>query len=183
MKEVFSCGDINTDGICRSICARWLYTGTKKGGSVTDIDELGTKEFIKLLWDAADSDESIDKNNLLKQVSIDETEAAKAFSPNWMATQLTKGGGKAILTAWDDSLKKNGINDIRKVMEGHSMATNKVEGKLQFLDPNTSCWEFNNSLEFYEFLPQYLLNGTGGPAGFTGYKKLLRWQGIVYKYS
>jgi hypothetical protein len=182
MQEVFNCGDINTDGICRSVCARWLYTCTKKGGSVTDISELGEKSFMKMLWDAALSDQHIDKNNLLQERSRATTSAGSPFSPSWMATQLTMGSGKAILTAWDNSLQRAG-GAVTKIKSGHSMATNKINGKLQFLDPNTSCWEFANSLEFFDFLPSYINSGTGGPAGFPGYPSLTRWQGIVYKYA
>ena len=181
MHEVFNCGDINTDGICRSVCARWLYTCTKKGGAVTDISELGEKSFIKMLWDAAISDEHIDKNNLLMQSSYATTKIGTPFNAIWMATELTKGSAKAIITAWDNSLQRSG-GALTKIMEGHSMATNKIDGKLQFLDPNTSCWEFTNSLEFFEFLPGYISSGTGGPDGFNGYPELTRYQGIVYKY-
>lgn len=173
MHEVFNCGDINTDGICRSVCARWLYTCTKKGGSVTDVDELGTRQFIKLLWDAAGSDPEIDKNNLLNEVSRAATKAGQPFQPSWMATQLTMGNGKAIMTAWDNSLKGGG-GAIAKVRSGHSMATNRINGKIQFLDPNTSCWEFNNSVEFYNYLPGYISQH---------YAELVRWQGIIYKYG
>lgn len=180
MRQVFDCGNYNDDGICRSICARWLYTIKKKGGEVTDIEELGTKEFIKMLWDAARDDEHIDKNNLLTLSSTASTTEGKLFSTVWMATELTRGGSRAILTAWDKSLSKGG--GWSKDYEGHSMAVCKVGGKPQFLDPNTSCWEFDNTLEFYEFLPGYIDSGTGGPNWFDGYPELLRYQGIVYKY-
>lgn len=182
MRKVFDCGNWNSEGVCHATCGRWIYTCKKKGAEVTDMSELGNRGFLKMVWDAADDNDHIDRNNLLNLVGKAETGANKSFSPVWMATQLTMSPGPAIMVAWDNSLKKAG-GGIKKEMEGHSMATMKIGRKLQFLDPNTFCVEFDNFLEFYDFLPGYISAGTGGPDWFGGYPELTRYQGVVRKYK
>ena len=56
---------------------------------------------------------------------------------------------------------------------GHAMATRKGKGKLQFLDPNLGIMEFDNSLEFFNWLPQYL---------DMNYKGLLTQQAQVKRF-
>lgn len=182
MRQVFDCGDWNTEGVCHAICGRWIYICKKKGAEVTDLAELGSKSYLKLIWDAADDADHIDKNNLLLLTGKEETAENRSFSPDWMATKLTMSPGPAIMVAWDNSLAKRG-GKISKELEGHSMATMKIGRKLQFLDPNTFCVEFDNYLEFFDFLPGYIRAGTGGPDWFGGYPELTRYKGVVRKYK
>jgi hypothetical protein len=47
---------------------------------------------------------------------------------------------------------RNGVFDH----EGHAMGTRKGRGPFQFFDPNEGLLEFDSSLEFYDYLPNYL---------------------------
>ena len=167
-REIFNCGNLNTQGICRAISGQWIrkskYAG---GGGITDVSDLGTEEYLKLIWDAADDNDAINKNNLLG-TSVDEPfkyspKGVGCINPSVVARQLTLKWNRFFIFG----IRGHG---------GHAMATRLSAGRpnhIQFLDPNFSCWEFDTSNELYLYLIQHIR---------THYSDLLNKEVEVYSY-
>jgi len=151
MRTVFDAGNMNNKGICRGWACDW--TARSKGGQVINSRyDLGSGHLVGALWDAAPDNDGIDTNFGL--VSLGRvTNSSNPISPTWITTELTKGTGYFLFAVRGRTLNvKNGTYDG----SGHAMATRKGLGKLQFFDPNLGVIEFDNTMEFYDYLPSYI---------------------------
>ena len=74
---------------------------------------------------------------------------------NWIATELTRGTGYFLFAVRGRTLNLH-VDPATYENEGHAMATRKGLGSLQFFDPNEGLLEFDNSLEFYQYIPNYI---------------------------
>jgi hypothetical protein len=144
---VFNCGNLNANGVCHAICGSWIRKNklaTRHGApeGVTDVNDIGTAGFLGMIWDAPPTFEGIDRINLLGLPIKDPYEYSPAgignISLQTIARELTLGWNRySMLSVWGAG------------GEGHSMATRLVQGHIQFLDPNFSCWEYDRSSELY----------------------------------
>ena len=156
---VFDFGDFNSQGVCHAICGQWIKKSRAivrwgGGGGVTSLSELGDKMFLKRVWDEADDTKHINRNNLLghplKTVNI----SASGGTLNTMvaARELTLGYNQYYLLIIDfaDSSR-------------HALAAKRMRmpGGLQFLDPNDSCWQYDNSFEMYEHIRDHIADNYG----------------------
>ena len=168
MRKVFDAGNMNNKGICRGWACDWI-SRSKNGQVVTSRYELGSGHMVGNLWDTAPDNDGIDTNFGL--VSLGRvTNTSNPISPNWIATELTKGTGYFLFAVRGKTLNvQTGTYDG----SGHAMATRKGYGKLQFFDPNLGVLEFDNTLEFYGYLPAYIR---------TTYPDLLSRQAEIKKF-
>jgi len=167
--EIFNCGNLNALGICRAIAGQWIRKSKYAGGAgITDVSDLGTAEYLKLVWDAADDNEAINKNNLLGNPADDpfryKPTGVGNIPPSVVARQLT--------LKWNRFF----IFGIRGAGGGHAMATRLTAGKpnyVQFLDPNFACWGFGSSAELYQYVMLHIR---------THYADLLNKEIEIYSY-
>ena len=167
IREIFNCGDLNTEGICRAISGQWIRKSKyADGAGIMDVADLGTPDYLKLIWDAADDNNAINKNNLLGNPVEKFRYHPKGvgnINPSVVARQLT--------LKWNRFY----IFGIRGV-GGHAMATRLSAGRpshIQFLDPNFSCWAFDSSNELYQYLILHIRNN---------YSDLLNKEIEIYSY-
>lgn len=151
MQEIFKFNKLNTLGICHAIAGQWIRKSKIRGGTgVTDVSELGTQEYLKLVWDNAEDAYGINKNNLLgKPIEI------FSFKPD------RKGTGDPEIVARQLTLKWNRyfLLSVYGRKSAHSMASRLSTGTtncVQFIDPNYSCWSFDTSVELFEFIPLHI---------------------------
>lgn len=151
MHLVFDAEDMNAGGICRGWVCDWIRR-SKAGQAIASRHHLGSEHLVGALWDAADDNDGIDANFGLRPL---ETKANKRrpIDPQWIATELTKGTGHYVFAVRGRTLntRRGRFDD-----SGHAMGTRKGYGRLQFFDPNEGLIEFDNTLEFYDFLPSYI---------------------------
>jgi hypothetical protein len=144
--EVFSCGNLNSRGICRSICGAWVRK-SRLYGNVASIDELGSAGGLGLLWNDPDSDRGIDRNNLLGAPTVHTRETVN-LAPYHAAYLVSVNYGYYYLLAiW-------GRNGGR--LSGHSMAIRLTPGNIQFLDPNESCWSYDTRRELHAKITNHI---------------------------
>ena len=151
MRTVFDAGNMNDAGICRGWACDWISRWTK-GQEITSRYDLSSGHLVAGLWNAAADNDAIDANFGLAAVGrVNNTSVP--ISPIWIATELTKGTGHFLFAVRGKTLN---IAKARYDGSGHAMATRKGFGKLQFFDPNLGVIEFDNTLEFYNYLPGYI---------------------------
>jgi hypothetical protein len=167
--EIFNCGNLNAGGICRAIAGQWIRKSKYAGGQgVTDVADLGTGAYLKLIWDAADDNDAINKNNLLG----DPVDKPFRYQPKGVGNINASIVARQLTLKWSRFF----IFAIRGV-GGHAMATRLSAGNpnhIQFLDPNFACWEFGTSNELYLYLIQHIKNY---------YADLLNKEIEVYAYN
>lgn len=152
---IFDAGNMNAKGICYAIACDWIVKG-RAGVKVTSRYEFDSAWSNENKWNTGDKLEpggnGIDRvYGLSPSTVINNTKPP--VPPNWISTELTKGTGYFLFSVWGRTLNvKKGTYDG----SGHAMATRKGLGPLQFLDPNLGIMEFDNTLEFYQWLPTYL---------------------------
>lgn len=168
MQKIFDAGNMNEDGICRGWVCDWI-SRSKAGQVIASRYDLGSGHHVKGLWDAAADNDGIDANfGLIPKTSI--RNASPPISALWLTTELTKGTGFFIFGVRGRTLNvSTGSYDD----SGHAMATRKGMGRLQFFDPNEGLLEFDSSIEFYDYLPNYIR---------TTYPDLLSREGEVKKF-
>lgn len=151
MKTIFEAGNMNDKGICRGWACDWI-SRSKSGQLINSRYDMGSAHQVGNLYNAAQTNDGVDVNFGL--VSLGRVvNASHPISPSWIATELTKGTGYFLFAVRGKTLNlKNGTYDN----SGHAMATRKGYGELQFFDPNLGVIEFDNTLEFYDFLPTYI---------------------------
>lgn len=165
--EIFSFGDFNTAGICQAICGQWIkksrykarYQGDMRG--VTSLEELGTQSFLHRIWDEANDDDHISRNNLLGTPL--ETKAynvngfGASLDPVALARDITMGSSRYFLF---------GFNFYDG--NGHALAAKSIRTQdgLQFVDPNYSCWKFDSKLEMYNFVLNHIRDKYCGQHAF-----------------
>lgn len=154
---IFDFGNFNSEGVCEAICGQWIkkskmsvrYGQDARG--VRSLDELGTKGFLQLIWNEADDDEHICRNNLLGKPFKTKKLQVKGFggtlNPEAVARELTMGYNRYIL------LEMTFYNG-----EGHALASKRMRTAdgLQFLDPNDSCWAYDTSFEMYNHIKDHI---------------------------
>lgn len=170
--QLFDAGNMNAKGICYAIACDWIVK-SKAGVNVTSRYDFDSSHGNENRWKAGDRLEP-GGNGVDTVFGLAPTATtwnnSPPVSPTWIATELTKGSGFAIFSVWGRTLNvKKGTYDG----SGHAMATRKGKGKLQFLDPNLGIMEFDNSLEFFNWLPQYI---------DMNYKGLLTQQAQVKRF-
>jgi hypothetical protein len=157
MTVIFDFGDFNSEGICEAICGQWIKKSRmnvrygKDARGVRSLDELGTQAFLQRIWDEADDNEHISRNNLLgKPFKTNKLEVhgfGGTLNPESVARELTMGYNRYIL------LGMNFYNG-----EGHALASKRMltPDGLQFLDPNASCWAYDSSFEMYNHIRNHI---------------------------
>lgn len=151
MKKIFDAGNMNDKGICRGWACDWIRQ-SKNGKNIKSRYDLGSGWLVGKKWDAAPDNDGIDTSfGLVSLTRVKST--SNPISPDWIATELTKGTGYFLFAVRGKTLNtRSGSYDS----SGHAMATRKGLGKLHFFDPNEGVIEFDNTIEFYEFLPGYI---------------------------
>jgi hypothetical protein len=151
MNKIFEAGNMNERGICRGWSCDWIKRG-KSGQVIGSRYDLSSGHQVGNLWDAAPDNDGIDTNFALVTLARVRS-TSTPISPTWIATELTKGTGYYLFAVRGRTLNaRTGSYDE----SGHAMATRKGMGKLQFFDPNEGLLEFDNTLEFYDYLPTYI---------------------------
>lgn len=152
---VFDAGNMNAKGICYAIACDWIVK-SRNGTQVASRYDFDSAHANQGRWNAGDRLEP-GGNGIDTVFGIAPARIVENTNPpvptGWIATELTKGTGFFLFSVWGRTLNlAKGSYDG----SGHAMATRKGHGKLQFLDPNLGIMEFDNSLEFYQWLPGYL---------------------------
>jgi len=154
--RVFDAGNMNDKGICYAIVCDWIVK-CKAGVNVASRYDFSSSWDNQNRWVAGDrlqpGGDGIDTQYGLVPVgSI--WNRNPPVSLQWIATEMTKGMGFFLFSVWGQTLD---ITQGRYTGNGHAMGTRKGMGKMQFLDPNYGIEEFDNSRDFYDWLPNYLI--------------------------
>ncbi len=170
---VFDAGNMNAKGICYAIACDWIVK-SRNGVQVASRYDFDSAHANEGKWNAGDQLEP-GGNGIDSVFGIAPIRVVDNTSPpvqvNWIATELTKGSGFFLFSVWGRTLNlAKGSYDG----SGHAMATRKGRGNMQFLDPNLGIMEFDNTIEFYNWLPSYVT---------TNYSGLLTQQAQVKQFA
>jgi hypothetical protein len=169
---LFDAGNMNAKGVCYAIVCDWIVK-CKAGVNVASRYDFDSAWGNENRWNAGDrlmpGGDGIDQMYGLVPSAI-AWNKNPPVSTNWIATELTKGTGFFLFSVWGRTLN---VSQGKYDESGHAMGTKKGFGKLQYLDPNLGIMEFDNTIEFYQWIPQYLK---------TTYQDLLTQQAQVKKF-
>lgn len=159
MRTIFEAGALNKDGICASTINHWISLALG-GTEVKTRSDLGSVAAIKSRWQQATDNDDIDNvyNLVAKdQVNLDQD----SLDITRVAHAMTRGAGYFRFSCWGRVLN---TSTGKWDESGHSMGTRKGTRKggflqpMQFFDPNLGLLEFDNTLEFYDFLLPYVMS-------------------------
>jgi hypothetical protein len=151
---IFDAGDMNAQGICRAWACEWIKK-CKQGVAVTSKAHLDSQAATATKYQAGAANggnDGIDAQYGLVPITVTKN-TNTPLDVQWIGTELTKGTGYFLFAVRGKTLNvaKGSFDN-----SGHAMATRKGLGPLQFFDPNLGVRQFDNSVEFYNWLPKYI---------------------------
>jgi hypothetical protein len=158
---MFSCGTVNRRGICRAIVGRWIKVDKRlRPAGVAQLDDFIREHGerynqTRKLWKKATDNADIDRRNGLNPAEVLEIKGQN-LTTQWVAERCAAGRWYSILGAWGTDFKITGKGMSEHDREGHAMGFCTVKDHYRFIDPNSNCWSFTNSLDMVTFLPTYL---------------------------
>lgn len=145
-QQILAMGNFNVAGICHAISCQWVKQ-SRALGDVTAVHQLGSPMAMFMNWQLPADWHGINENYHLPQADVS-TNAM--LDGAWLAEQCTRLNGFALIVLWG-----GGISVARKAhdIQGHTVAVRKDGAKLQYFDPNIGTFQFDNSLEMFDWLP------------------------------
>jgi hypothetical protein len=151
MQKIFDAGNMNEGGICRRWACDWI-SRSLQGQVIRSRYDLSSAHGNRTNGPRGNA---AVVNSFGLNARRSATNTNPPLSVAWMATELTRGTGYFLFSVRGRTLN---VATGRFDNSGHAMATRKGIGPLQFFDPNEGLMEFDNSKEFYDYLPSFVLN-------------------------